>query len=112
MIFFIRGFIIEITKWNLKKSKSKVIHDQKFIPEQEIEAFKNYLVSNGYINPNDNIFYKLDDDFLEVIHIKGTLPKSYIYKDEKVIFWSKEVDIIKVSDNDINDYLEKVEVSN
>ena len=109
MIFFIKGYIIDITKWNLKNNKSKVIHDVKFIPEQEVYIFKDYLKTENYSNPNSNIFYKLDDDFLEVIHLKGTIPKSYIYRDNKVIFWSREIDIIKISDRDIVDYLEEVD---
>lgn len=109
MIFFIKGYIVEITKWNLKNNKSKLIHDQKFIPEKELYLFKEYLKNENYISPNQYIFYKLDDDFLEVIQLKGTIPKSYIFKDDKVIFWSKEVEIIKVSDRNIEDYLEEVE---
>jgi len=108
MFQFIRGFLVEISKWNLKKPKSKVIHNLKFVPEFEMEAFKELLKTNNYHNPSSHIFYKLDDDFLEVIQIKGILPKSYLYNDNCVEFWNKEIDIIKISDKAIDEYLEDI----
>jgi len=104
----IRGYVIEVShhNWNSNKTSKK---NYIFLPSDDYGLFKNDLLEKkGYTSNNPLVFFKYDSGVADVFILKSSIPKSYEYENGQVKYYGTSLNILNMSNTDINEIIEEL----
>lgn len=98
---FVRGYLVETLQIIFKETKPR--KGTIFILAEEYEDWLDSLKQQQYLTQHPQLYYHCSNDDFKTLYIRCKLPKTYVYKDDKVIFWSNPIPIERVHTNEVLD---------
>jgi hypothetical protein len=96
---FVKGHLIEITSWDLYKSSPKC--GISFIISEELDTYLEELQKIGFETLNNKTYFLKSNTNFSVRTIRNSQPKTYPLQGDKVFYYGKLIDVIKLYESDV-----------